>query len=991
MARQVVESDDAVFVPVLRRDRPEPQAFAAFVGQAHIAGIPVDWTAFYADREARRTELPTYAFQRQRYWLSPDAGAADVAAVGQIRVEHPVLSAAVPVRDRDEWLFTGRISTDTKPWIADHVVLGSVVVPGAALVEMAVAAGRHAGSSVVEELVLEAPLVVPDQKVVGVQVAVGEPDDDGRREVAIYSYEEGGTDDGPEALSHARGVLVAEPQTWASELAGVWPPVGAEPVEVAGLYERLAEAGYDYGPLFQGVRAAWRDGADIYTEVMLPGDTAVGSLGVHPAMLDAALHGALLDKRAGAAVDLPFSWSGVWLGTVSGSRLRVRVAAAGESAVRIEIADERGEPVAAVDSLAFRPVDPARLEGGGRPASRALFRIEWAAITGTSPQPADPARVAFLGDDLDGAGDRFADLEIMLRALAAGHPVPDVVVACVPAASMRTVIADVLGLVQGWLASDRLADARLVVVTRGAAAVGDEVPDVAQAPVWGLLRSAQSEHPDRFLLVDIDDDEVAWDAMINIGEPQMAVRQGRLFAPRLARATVPSGPASEPLTWDGDGTVLITGGTGGLGALFARHLAERCGVRRLVLVSRRGLTAEGAQELVTELEALGCQVGVAACDVADRNELAALLESLEHPLIAVVHAAGVLDDGVVESLTPERMERVLQPKAEAALHLHELTEDRGLAAFVLFSSVAGLIGSPGQANYAAANAALDALAARRRAAGLPTISLAWGLWAEERGMAGTLDEGGAARWARMGIQALPSDLGLELFDQASRLDAALAVPVRLDLGTLREQARNGTLPALLRGLVRGPARRTDTGSGSLARTLADVAESDRERVALEIVTAQVAAALGHPSTTVIDPAREFRALGLDSLGAVELRNRLTQATGLRLPTTLVFEHPTPAAVARLLLTEVGGAADPSRSPLEEELRKIEALLTSVAADEEKLAGHRPLLRGFSNRLRSIIDGAPSRQDGADPEPDHDFDVVSDDDMFALIDRELGTA
>jgi polyketide synthase 12 len=391
-----------------------------------------------------------------------------------------------------------------------------------------------------------------------------------------------------------------------------------------------------------------------------------------------------------------------------------------------------------------------------------------------------------------------------------------------------------------------------------------------------------------------------------------------------------------PAPLDAEGTVLITGGTGGLGALFARHLAQRHGARRLLLVSRRGLDAAGAPELVGELEGLGCEVRVAACDVADREQLAVLLGSLEHPLTAVVHAAGVLDDGLVESLTPERLERVMRPKVDAALHLHELTAGMELSAFVLFSSVAALIGSPGQASYAAANASLDALAARRRAAGLPATSLAWGLWAAKTGMTGDLDEAELGRLARMGVGALSAELGLELFDQARRLDEALLVPVRLDLGALRAQARAGMLPALLRGLVRAPARRAETG-GSLSQRLAGVPPSDWERVALELVQAQVAAVLGHASAAAVDPDRAFKELGFDSLAAVELRNRLTRATGLRLPSTLVFDHPTPAAAARYLVpVAMPGAVTNGHRPSEDD--EIRDALASIPIARLRRAG-----------------------------------------------------
>jgi polyketide synthase 12 len=366
-----------------------------------------------------------------------------------------------------------------------------------------------------------------------------------------------------------------------------------------------------------------------------------------------------------------------------------------------------------------------------------------------------------------------------------------------------------------------------------------------------------------------------------------------------------------PGPFDADGVVLVTGGTGGLGALVARHLAASGDVRHLVLASRRGLEAPGARELAAELEAPGCRVQVAACDVTDREQLIALLASLEAPLTSVVHAAGVLEDGVVTSLTPEQLDRVMRPKVDAALLLDELTAGTDLRSFVLFSSAAGLIGSPGQGNYAAANAVLDALAARRRAAGRPAVSLAWGLWAEESGMAGGLDEAALARLARQGVQPMSAQLGLELFDQGRRNDRALVVPARFDLAALRAQADGSLLPPLLSGLVSAPARRTAAAGESLTRRLTAVPEGERAQVALELVRAHVAAVLGHPSPEAVDPDRGFRELGFDSLAAVELRNRLTQATGLRLPTTLVFDHPEPVAVARFLLGEAAAEAGPA--------------------------------------------------------------------------------
>ncbi|MER7765156.1 SDR family NAD(P)-dependent oxidoreductase, partial [Streptomyces sp. NPDC097619] len=431
-----------------------------------------------------------------------------------------------------------------------------------------------------------------------------------------------------------------------------------------------------------------------------------------------------------------------------------------------------------------------------------------------------------------------------------------------------------------------------------------------------------------------------------------------------------------PAPLDPEGTVLVTGGTSGLGALFAKHLAAHHGIKHLLLVSRRGPAAEGVTELVEELAALGAEARAAACDVSDRDRLAELLAGLDRPLGAVIHSAGVLDDGVIETLTPEQVERVMRPKTDAALNLHELTADLDLSAFVLFSSVAAMIGSPGQANYAAANAFLDALAADRRAAGLPATSLAWGLWGEATGMTGELGEAEIARLSRLGVAPLSNDLGLELFDLARRFDEPLLVPARLDQSALRAQAQSGLLPALLRGLVKTPARRTETAGGSLADRLAGIAPEDRESFTLDLVRAQVASVLGHASADAVEAERAFKELGFDSLAAVELRNRLTPATGLRLPTTLVFDHPNPLAVARYLVaaaSPTGTPADTGRRSEEDEIRD---LLASIPLGRLRQAG-------LLDALVELAATDPSDTAGTD-ESALSIEEIDDMDVAALI-------
>ncbi|MCX5380979.1 type I polyketide synthase [Streptomyces sp. NBC_00091] len=891
------EEFSGLLTPLLRKDRPEPDAFLGALAEAWTRGLPVDWTPLLA---GRRVDLPTYPFQRQRYWPETTA-LGDVAAAGLGPADHPLLGAMVTLAEADQVLFTGRLSLRTHPWLADHAVLGTVFVPGTAFVELAVRAGDQVGCARLDELTIEAPLVLPEQGAVQLQVAVGSVDADGRRSLTFHSRH---TDE--PWTRHATGTLTDGPAPAAAPPAvpdlSEWPPAGAEPVSVEGLYDHLVEVGFGYGPAFQGLRAAWRRGEDVFAEVRLPQEAEAARFGLHPALLDAALHAVGLgDFVTDGAASLPFSWRGVALHAAGAPALRVRLSPAGPDSVSLDAADQTGAPVATVEALALRPAAAQRTHRH----RDSLFRVDWAALPLPLPAAASgqPA----------GAPPRWIASAADLAAL---DTVPDAVfVRCprtdddlVPAA--HTGAHRVLELLQAWLADPRCASSQLVLVTRGALAVrqGETVHDLGQAPLWGLVRSAQAENPGSFRLIDVTDPDdapdasAALDALLTLDEPQLALRDGTLYAPRLARVPAPAAPRD----WNPDGTVLITGGTGGLGALLARHLVAEHGVRHLVLAGRRGPAAEGAGELAAALTEAGAHVRIEACDVGDRADLARLLARIpaERPLTAVVHAAGVLDDGVIGSLAPDRLDTVLRPKLDAAWHLHELTREADLAAFVLFSSAAGVFGAPGQAGYAAANAFLDALAQHRTAQGLSAVSLAWGLWAEGGGMGGRLADGDSRRITGSGVGALSAADGLELFDLAGGLDEPLLVPARLDLTPPAGAARNATPPALLRGLVRGPARRAAASGPSTPRT------QWTERQLAELVRTHVSAVLGHANAQAVDLGQAFTELGFDSLTAVELRNRLTTETGLRLSATLIFDYPTPAALVEHLragLTEAPAA------------------------------------------------------------------------------------
>ncbi|MFD8201512.1 SDR family NAD(P)-dependent oxidoreductase, partial [Streptomyces sp. NPDC059701] len=1352
----------------LRRGEGGLERFLTSAAEAFVGGAAVDWAGVFTGTGARRVDLPTYAFQRQRFWLESEAvGAGDVRSVGLVSADHPLLGAAVSLPASGGVLLTGRLSLRSHGWLADHAVAGVALLPGTAFVELALRAGDAVGCDRVEELTLEAPLVLPQDGAVSVHVTLEGPGDGGRRELGVYSRPDGVPDGA--WTRHASGVLASGgglDQGTEAELS-VWPPTGAEPVDLTGLYERLADTGLAYGPMFRGLGAAWRRGDEVFAEVALPEEAAeeAGRYGVHPALLDSALHAWLADaERDSGNIRLPFVWRGMSLYATGATALRVRLSPTGADGLAVLVTDAAGTAVASADALVTREVTGRQVVAaapGG--VNDALYRVDWAPLPVAEHGPlAANGRCAVVGPDTTGllgalktagrAPEEHTELAALAEQPASGSGTPDLVFVSLvsdAAADVVTATRDLthrtLDLVQTWLATDGLDGARLVLVTRRALAVdaGEAPADLPAAAAWGLVRSAQAEHPDRFVLLDVDDAEETLAALyeaVLTGEPQLAVRDGRARVPRLAGgaadgvltpedgvrawrltaaedgtlegmrlrpapdatrelgehevriavraaglnfrdvllalgmypdpalmggegagvvvatgpgvssfavgdrvlgiwsggfgplvvadqrmlARVPDGwsfteAASVPVVYvtalyalrelagvrsgesllvhsaaggvgmaavqlarawdvevfgtagpakweavralgvddahlassrtlefarrfgatsgtggvdvvlnslagefvdaslgllrdggrfvemgktdvrdatavaagrpgityrafdlgeagperigtmlaevmdlfargllrllptrvwdvrrapeafrfmsqarhvgklvlsvpaaapDPDGTVLVTGAAGTLGRLVARHLVEQHGVRSLLLVSRRGAAAEGMPELQRELASLGASVRIAACDVADRDALSALLSDLPagHGLTGVVHAAGILDDGTVAALTPERVEAVLHAKAEAAWHLHELTRRFDLTLFALFSSTAGVFGSAGQANYAASNTFLDALAQHRHAMGLPALSLAWGLWGENTGMTGHLNRTDLSRMARGGLMPFSSEEGLALLDAAGNLAEAVVVPARLDTAALTDQAAQGAtpLPAVLRGLVhrQAPARRAlareqrHSDEPSLAQRLAGLAPAERRRTLLRLVQEHGATVLGHGSAVSVVPDRGFLELGFDSLTAVELRNRLNAATGLRLPATLIFDYPTPEALAGHLDEEIAPAAAPAAedSVLAAELERLEAAVLGAAGGDtvaRELVTDR--LRNLLSTVSSWGDGAEGAAEPAEPPApggasSADGDTVAEhlesaeaDELFAFIDQEFGSS
>ncbi|MDH6146036.1 acyl transferase domain-containing protein, partial [Kitasatospora sp. GP30] len=508
-------------VPTMRSGRDQVRGVVEALARLHAAGTPVAWERLFEGTGARRVDLPTYAFQRRRYWLEA-APEADVESLGLVGAEHPLLSATVAMADDSGVVLTGRLSLATHPWLADHTVLGSVLLPGTGFVELVLRAADQVGCGVLEELTLEAPLVLPERGAVQLQVVVGAPDGSGVRAVGVYSRPEGVGSDGVEEAwrRHAAGSLAAGTGSARAlpVAVGEWPPAGAEAVDLDGFYERAEALGFAYGPLFRGLRRAWRHEGDLLAEVALTAGPEVrtAGFGMHPALLDAAVQAVGLTSAESDGARLPFSWSGVSLHAAGALNARVRVSEAGPDAVSLQLCDVAGRPLASVASLLLRPVSAEQIEAAGTTANAPLFALDWpelpVADTAASAGTADgaTARYAVVGADAFGLAtalgtdhctvDSHEDLDHLLSAIASGTGVPDAVFVPVAgaaggsdvAAVTHATTADVLAALQRWFADERVSGTPLVVVTRGAVGVesGSDVVDLAGAAVWGLVRSA---------------------------------------------------------------------------------------------------------------------------------------------------------------------------------------------------------------------------------------------------------------------------------------------------------------------------------------------------------------------------------------------------------------------------------------------------------------------------------------------------------------------
>ncbi|NKY89338.1 type I polyketide synthase [Nocardia veterana] len=1029
-----IVGDDAVVLTTQRRNKDQVATLVDCVARAYCHGVPVDWAGFYAGTGARTVDLPTYAFQRQRFWVYPPTrvgDATDPAGLGLTGVRHSVLGAVLDVPGGDT-VFTGRLSATTHPWLTDHAVFGSVLFPGTGFVELASTAGRFAGFPRIEELLLEEPLTLSDGGVL-VRVVIGAGAT--RRPVSIYSRPDDGRAEDPAGgdsgwVRHCSGTVTAD-SAELERLDGTWPPEGAVAADADRGYHRLAQLGYDYGPSFRGVHHVWWCGPhEVCAEIEVPG-LEVSGFGVHPALFDAALHAWAVSvagadgSEVPADVDperlwLPMSFTGVSLPDGPPTSLRVRMRRNGDR-VSITLTDRAGTPVGAVDAVALVAV--SRHQVAALSGRAALFETTWVRVAPVSGAPemvwgiGDPNRSGGWGA---GVVDRwFPDVAGVAEAVGAGARAPVAVVAPCwgPAGAdsgraidvaegVRNSVLGALAIVQEWVAAAGLGAARLVLMTSGAVTVpaaGDAAMDaagLAQSGVAGLVRTAQLEYPGRLALLDISGGDVrsALAAVVSGTESEVALRDSGLWAPRLLpadehRSSSPhrderdtAGPqehSAAPVRSSGhpfDGVVLVVGG-GELAGIVVRHLVTEYGVRDVVLASRSGgVTTDPADDLA----GTGVRLRGATCDVTVAAEVRRLVKwvcSEVGRLSAVLYTAGVLDDDMIGALSPDRVATVLRSKVDGAWHLHEATQGLGLDEFVLFSSVAGTVGSPGQANYAAANAFLDALAHYRRGRGSAARSIGWGLWNVSGGMAGGVRAVDRARMGRGGLVGLSVPEALELWDRVLASDRSRVVAARFDPARLSGELAGlgGVLPSTVRGLVRASTAtpgENGTVTAELVARLAGLPDQDRRTAVLELVCSHVGAVLGFGRGEPVDAQASFLDLGFDSLAAMELRNRLVAATGVALPATVAYDRPTPASIAEYLddcLPATDGAAEPG---LQDRMDALEAALAGLDPDS---AEGRAAVRRI-RRLAARFDTALASTVPTD-----------DDELFAYIDSDLGLA
>ncbi|AGC47278.1 polyketide synthase [Myxococcus stipitatus DSM 14675] len=977
MGQECVAGDEKLWWSSLRPERSDARQMFDGLAALYRAGAAVDWRGVDEGRERRKVALPGYPFQRKRYWM-------ELAGTGWDRQgvrtrsgagSHPLLGTrqSSPARVQQ---FESSLGATTPAFLADHSVYGQLVVPGAAYVEMGLAAGKAlfgAAGGVVDELGFSQALFLPDEGARRVQlVYTPEGEHAGRFEVFSQEAREGEAEATWTLHAHGRLSATKAEDGRRVDLPGLRAALGTD-VPVAPYYEKLGRAGLAYGPSFRAIRGLWRGEREVLGQLSLSGAAVadVERYALAPALLDACFQmvGVVVEEEGNAAY-LP---AGV--GSVRVRRAGVREVWAHATLTRaedskgagytcdLELFTEDGELVAVVERLRLQRVGREGFLGARSKRLQGwLYELEWrdAPALPVPKAPVEAATHCLLLADGSGVGPRLAERlqgrgwnVVTVDAKDGGHDRPriEALLAARDVAAPLHVIdlssltgterevpgralshgTRVLEWAQALVHAPKGKPTSLWLVTRGAqaTAVGAPVAGLAGAVLWGLGKAIAREHPElQCRRVDLDPaapeqevDQLQAELSAESADDEVALRDGGRRVPRLVRSRRLEVSSAEPeATLRMDASYLVTGGLGGLGLAVAERLVER-GARHLVLLGRRAPGAEVRARLAAMAER-GVDVQTLTCDVSVASELERALGGLEGrlpPIRGVVHAAGVIDDGLLMQMTPERFARVFAAKVSGGWNLHRAFQGTSLDFFVLFSSAASMIGSAGQANYVAANAFLDSLALHRRGLGLPGLSVGWGAWAE---VGAASDAQLQRRMEQLGFGVIPLADGLQLFEQSLGLGGQLGV-LPVDWAVLGRRGRSALYEDFVTQANPAP------GEDILAK-LARIPPTERRAELRVHVGTLVNGVLGRAPTDALDPAQGFFDLGMDSLMSVELRNVLQRSLGVSLPATVAFDNPTVNALADHLAEEVLGLkqeAAPAREVVEDQ--DLDDLLSDV--------------------------------------------------------------
>ncbi|MBC6435614.1 type I polyketide synthase [Nostoc sp. HG1] len=980
----------------LRRGQPERATLLSSLGNLYNLGFTVDWQQLYAESEYQVVSLPSYPWQRERYWFEAKPQTKLTNSKTNL---HPLLGQKVRSAIK-ETLFESELSINLQPFLVGHQVYGIVVLPGAAYLEIALAAAKVAFSSgsSLQQVLIQEPLIIPEDASRVVQLILT-PEGVGQASFQILSQ----ADDASSWIQHATGKIQAG-QTNSGEIVSLkdFQARFQEELSAKTYYQNLRNRGLEYGESFQGIEQLWRRDGEALGRIRLPLGlvSEAAAYELHPVLVDSGfqlLFATLTDVAEGDTY-LPVGLDNLRVYRRPESQLwihgQIRPQDSSNQETRIgdlRLFDDAGQLIAEIEGLHVkRAKREVLLQFTQKNLNNWLYEVEWqprgrqsnltesalnhpgswllfadqegtaAALAGLLEAQGETCVMVFPGEryELSKTGHYTInpacaeDFQQLFREVLQRYKAPlrrVVHLWGLDTPSLEEITADslkiaqtlgcqsVLHLVQGLTQVEKSASPRLWLVTQNTQPVESSATPlaVAHSTLWGLGRAIALEHPEIWggmvdLAPSISGDEAAT-LFTEISQPDredhLAFRSGQRYVARLVQS---SSKSVAPLSLHSDRTYLITGGLGGLGLKLAEWMVEQ-GARHLVLVGRSDAT-DATRKAVNQLEHSGAKVLVAKGDVSQHRDVSNILGKISEsmpPLRGIIHAAGVLDDGMLRQQDWERFTKVMAPKIQGAWNLHVLTQNLPLDFFVMFSSVASLLGSPGQGNYAAANAFLDALAHYRYAQGLPALAINWSTWAEV-GMAANLGSQEQQRLTAMGMDTIAPQQGLQILGQLLQQSSAQVGVVPVEWSQFMQQFSADPVPALLTELGSQPkAEPPSVQQLEFVQRLEKVSVRDRHEMLLAHVQDQVAKVLGRGSSHSLEPHQGFFDIGMDSLTSVELRNRLQTSLGRSLSSTLIFDYPTLDTLAKYLANEMFSVEQSTELPTAIENNHHQQIITSA--------------------------------------------------------------